>query len=166
MMTTLRWSPPSLSALTLLVLASLPGPVRAGDATPFKGTFNFALTDVVPTPVDGVLFVTGSIDGNETHLGRITGEVQYYYDTGTGSFYGTLSKTAANGDALSMSVAGQFTTTGSFGTFTITGGTGRFTNATGAGTFVGRWINAPITAVLGFDGTISYDASDRRHPKP
>src|SRR5437870_5415501 len=121
MLNTLRWSPPrpSLSALTLLVLTALPGPVHAGDATPFKGTFNFALTDDVPTPVDGVRFATGSLDGSETHLGRITGEVQYDYDT-TGKFSGTLFKVAANGDTLYQSLTGQFNLTGSVGTFTIT----------------------------------------------
>jgi hypothetical protein len=91
----MRCSPPRLFALTLLVLTALPGPGRAGDATPYKGTFNFAVIDVVPTPVHGVLLVTGSLDGNEIHLGRFTGEVQYYVDTGTGMFYGTLLKVVA-----------------------------------------------------------------------
>ena len=115
---------PSLFALTLLVLTAPPGPARAGDARPYKGTFDFAVTDVTQTSDREVVLVTGSLNGNETHLGRFTGEVQYYVDTVTGMYYGTLFKVAANGDELYESLTGQFTPTGSFGDFTITGGTG------------------------------------------
>jgi hypothetical protein len=158
----MRCSPPSLSALTLLVLTALPSPGRAGDAKPYKGAFDFAVIDVAPTPVPGVLLVTGSLDGNETHLGRFTGDVRYYVDTATWMFDGTLFKVAANGDKLYESLTGQFTATGSFGDFTLKGGTGRFTTATGGGSFLSRWIVYPSTAVVGFEGTISYDASNRR----
>jgi hypothetical protein len=147
---------PSLFALTLLVLTALAGPGRAGDARPDKGTLNFAVTDVTPTSDPEVVLVTGSLNGNETHLGRFTGEVQYYVDTVTGVFYGTLFKVAANGDELDESLTGQFTPTGSFGNYTMTGGTGRFTNASGGGTFISMWIVYPNTAVVGFEGTISY----------
>ncbi len=152
----------SVTVVAVLVLTALPSPGRAGNAKPYQGAFNFAVLEAVPTPVPGVILVTGSLDGNETHLGRFTGEVQYHVNTGTGMFYGTLFKVAANGDKLYESLTGQFTATGSFGDFTMTGGTGRFANVIGGGTFIGKWIVYPSTAVVGYEGTISYDASDRR----
>ena len=102
------------------------------------------------------LLVTGSLNGNETHLGRFTGQVQYSVNLQTGAFSGTLFKVAANGDQLYESLSGQFTATGSVGSFLMTGGTGRFENAAGSGAFVGTWIVYPSTAVITFDGTISY----------
>jgi hypothetical protein len=82
--------------------------------------------------------------------------VRYLVDLTTGKFSGTLVKVAANGDRLYEYVTDHFTATGSVGSSVITGGTGRFENATGEANFVSMWINAHITAVITFDGTISF----------
>jgi hypothetical protein len=155
----MRRSPQNLSALTLLVLTALAGPSRAGDETPYKGAFNFAVINVTPVS-DTEVLVKGSLDGNATHLGRFTGQVQYYVDLQTGKFVGTLFKVAANGDQIYESLTGQFTATGSVGSFVLTGGTGRFENATGGGTFVSTWVIYPSTAVVAFKGTTSNGASN------
>jgi hypothetical protein len=156
----MRLTVPSLSACALLISVILPTSSRAGQAKPYKGTFDFAVTSATPQPAN-VLFVEGSLAGHETHLGQFSGEVEYYVYP-DGSFSGTLTKAAANGDALALTLTGQFVPTGSQGQFTFTGGTGRFESATGSGTFQGQWVNYLFTAVIEFSGTISYDASDRR----
>jgi hypothetical protein len=94
--------------------------------------------------------------GNETHLGRFTGEVEYLVGP-TFAFTGSLTKTAANGDRLYETVTGQLTQEGSLGEFTITGGTGRFLGASGGGTFEGTWTDAAMTAAhLTFDGSLAF----------
>lgn len=159
----MRWNRLRAFALTLLALAAFCVPIQAGNSLPYKGAFDFAVIDVEPTNDPGVVLVTGTLDGNETHLGQFTGEVQYYVDTATGALYGTLYKVAANGDELYETLTGQFIATGAVGDFVMTGGTGRFTHATGGGTYVSTWIVPFSTSYVTFDGTISYSASDRRH---
>src|SRR5947209_20634461 len=147
-------------ALTLLALGSLPSPAQAGEFKPYKGGFDFAATMIEPLP-DGDTFVRGLLDGEETSLGRFTGVVEYLVHP-DGSYEGTATKMAANGDLLFESLTGQFNATGSTGTFTLSKGTGRFKNASGGGTFHSSWVVFPFTAVVQFDGMISYNASDRR----
>jgi hypothetical protein len=149
--------------LALVVLAVPSSSARADHPTPYKGRFDFTTVSVVPVS-DTVLYVRGSLTGNETQLGRFTGEVEYLVDVTTLKFEGKLTKTAANGDLLKENLTGQFTLddqftpTGSVGEFTITGGTGRFRGATGSGTFEGIWTDPDlITAHITFDGSISTD---------
>jgi hypothetical protein len=156
----MRRGHPSFFALILLALVCLPSPVRAGDFKPYKGGFDFAATVLDPLP-DGDTFVRGLLDGEETSLGHFTGVVEYLVHP-DGSFEGTVTKMAANGDLLFESLTGQFNATGSTGTFTLSKGTGRFKNASGGGTFQSKWVVFPFTAVVQFDGKISYNASDRR----
>jgi hypothetical protein len=146
---------PSL-CLFLCALAAPSSSALADHPTPYKGRFDFTTLDLHPVSAT-VLLVRGSLAGNETHLGRFTGEVEYFLDLTTFAFEGSLTKTAANGDQLYESVDGQFTPTGSVGEFTITGGTGRFRGATGGGTFKGAWTDPDlITAHITFDGSLSF----------
>jgi hypothetical protein len=130
----------------------------ADHATPYKGRFDFT-TVGVPTVTSNGLLVRGPLTGNETHLGRFTGEVEYLVDltTPTFAFEGTLTKTAANGDRLVETVTGQLTEEGSSGEFTIIGGTGRFQGASGGGTFNGTWTDAARTTTrITFDGSLTF----------
>ena len=148
--------------LALAVLAAPSATARTGHPVPYKGQFEFST--VVARPVsETVLYVRGSLAGNETLLGRMTGEVEYLVDLTTFGFEGTLTKAAANGDLVDQSLSGQFTPTGSVGEFTITGGTGRFQGATGGGTFVGVWTDPDlITAHITFEGSLSFAKGNGR----
>lgn len=142
--------------LALAALAAPSTPAQADHPATYKGRFDFTTVSASPVP-DAVLLVRGRLSGNETLLGRFTGEVEYLVDLTTFEFEGTLSKTAANGDRLFETLTGQFTPTGSVGEFTITGGTGRFTGATGGGSFVGTWTDPDlITAHITFEGSLSF----------
>lgn len=146
--------------VAVLGIASLP--TRAGQDRPFKGRFDFVLTSVSQLP-SGEVLITANMEGNGAHLGRFRGEVGYVVDFTTGTFYGSLYKAAANGDLVFEDLTGAFTATGSEGAFVVTGGTGRFLNASGEGTYINAWTNAAQTAGrVVFDGTIAFDASDRR----
>jgi hypothetical protein len=146
---------PSL-CLFLCALATPSSSALADHPTPYKGRFDFTTLDVHPVSAT-VLLARGSLAGNETHLGRFTGEVEYLVDLTTGAFAGALTKTAANDDRLDETLAGQFTATGSEGTFTITGSTGRFRGATGGGSFVGVWTDPDlITAHVTFDSSLAF----------
>src|SRR5262245_14287919 len=129
----------------LCSLAAVSSTARADHPATYRGQFDFT-TVGVPTITGNGLLVRGTLAGNETLLGRFTGEVGYLVNPVTYAFEGTLTKTAANGDRLDETVTGQLTPAGSFGAFTITGGTGRFRSATGGGTFVGVWTDAAMTA--------------------
>lgn len=151
-----------LSGPALLLLAAVPAAARADQPRPFKGAFDFAVTDVEFLSATEVL-VTGSLAGRETVLGRFAGEVVYLVDLTTGTFTGSLYKVAANGDRLDQTVTGAFTATGSEGTFALVGGTGRFVHAAGGGTYVNAWTDpARTTGRVTFAGTITYSPSDRR----
>jgi hypothetical protein len=143
-------------------MLATPSPAaRADPPRPYKGAFDFATVHVqVLSPTE--LLITGSLAGQETHLGRFEGEVTYHVNLADGSFAGSLYKEAANGDLLYETLDGQFTATGSKGRFELTGGTGRFRHATGSGGFTGIWTDPlQTTAHITFSGTIDFDASDR-----
>ena len=139
-------------------MATLPSIARADHPRPYKGDFDFAVTYegfLSPTEVQ----IQASVVGNETHLGRFTGEVTYYDDLVTGAFYGNITKIAANGDLLFDDLTGQFAPdfSSSTGSFVIVGGTGRFLHATGGGNFSSYFLNSAGTlGHVTFDGTISY----------
>ena len=148
---------PSVSALTLLVLTALPAPSRADQSTPYNGSFGLTLTSVKPLPKGGDQ-IKGVIAGEATFLGPFTGTVEYHVFP-DGSFVGTATKLAADGDQLRERLAGTLTATGSVGAFVVTGGTRRFKDASGSGTFVSTWTSA-TTAAVTFAGSASY------HPQP
>ena len=81
---------------------------------------------------------------------------------------GVHTFTAANGDILYTTTAGQATLKPDFSgvTFsnieTVTGGTGRFANASGSATRIGSTRFSDASATWEIVGTLTYDASDRR----
>src|SRR5262245_36078179 len=66
----------------LLALAAPSPSARADHPTPYKGRFDFTTVSVVPVSAT-MLYVRGSLVGNETHLGHFTGEVEYFVDVTT-----------------------------------------------------------------------------------
>lgn len=152
---------PGLFAWAMLALATLSPAAQGGPPRPYKGALDFAVLDVQPVSATQVV-VRGSLAGEETFLGRFRGEVVYLIDLSTGTFEGSLYKRAANRDLLYETPTGHFTATSSEGGLTILGGTGRFRHAAGSGTYVSVWTDPTQTALrVTFDGTISFDASDR-----
>jgi len=88
-----------------------------------------------------------------SHLGRSSMRLLQHVDLATGAATGTVTFTAANGDALTITQSTASTDVGPAtkaftGTATITGGTGRFANASGA---------------LELDGTLTFDQNEIGH---
>ena len=151
-----------LLAGALPALATQLPAASADQPRPYKGAFDFAITSVEWLP-PSELFITGSLAGQETFLGRFEGEVQYYVDLPTGTFSASLTKEAADGDLLDETLTGHFTATGSEGEFALTGGTGRFLRATGGGTYVNVWTDpVMMTGRVTIAGAIDFHAPDRR----
>src|SRR5262245_52893345 len=124
-------------AVAVLILLGLGLRASAASAVPFKGRVDVVITGVVDlSPTSRQLTATGT--GQATHLGRFTRTETLNLDPTNGTFTGTLTFTAANGDLLNADFTGQFTSpTGSSaeGTYEFKGGTGRFQNASGSATF-------------------------------
>ena len=121
--------------------------------TPFKGTVNAVETGTVVPPTR---FLDRTGTGTATYLGRYTERVTMAINLPTMSSTGTARFTAANGDVLLATVAGQATRTSPttlsiVEIYTITGGTGRFADATGSFT-----LNSTVDQVTGVSsGTFS-----------
>ena len=94
--------------------------------------------------------------GQATHLGYYT-EVGSVSFSPTGAITGQVVYTAANGDQLCATVAGQLNgQTGAItATITYVGGTGRFEGATGSASLTGQ-IQLDGTIVVAVEGTINY----------
>ena len=121
-----------LVAAIAVSLASIAVAVAA--ETPFKGRVNAVETGTVAFPT---LFLDREGTGTATYLGRYTEHVTMVIDIPTLSSTGAATFTAANGDTLLATVAGQAirtspTTLSIVEVYTITGGTGRFADATGS----------------------------------
>ena len=140
-----------------------------GSDLPFHGSFNGATSGVVncpPTCPPTTLTVSGSEEGKATHLGRFSAAIVERVDMATATGTGTIDFTAANGDHLFATTAGEeegfvppnISSIRQVGT--VTGGTGRFAGATG--TFVVRFVqiidleNATATLSGSFDGHINW----------
>jgi hypothetical protein len=121
----------------------------------------------VATPVDSThVRLDIAVDVIATQLGKGRGPAYAILDLTSFSYVGGTTWTAANGDAVLITFAGQFVPTATPGvlenveTFEIVGGTGRFEGATGGGIVGGR-----LTATLvplepaPFVGTISSPGS-------
>ena len=125
----------------------------AAAETPFKGTVNAVETGTVVPPTR---FLDRTGTGTATYLGRYTERVTMAIDLPTMSSTGAARFTAANGDVLLATVAGQATRTSPttlsiVEIYTITGGTGRFADATGSFT-----LNSTVDQVTGVSsGTFS-----------
>jgi hypothetical protein len=155
---------PSLFVLCTLTAVVAPlGIASAGDPGNYSGRFDFAVVSVQPVSATE-LFIRGRLSGKEAILGTFTGEVDYLVDTTAGTFVGSVTKTAADGDLLKQTLTGHFTATGSEGDFAIVVGTGRFDGAFGGGTFVNAWTDASKTAgVVTFDGSLSLARKGNYH---
>jgi len=102
--------------------------------TPFKGTVSAVETGQVVFPTR---FIDREGTGTATYLGKYTEHVTATINLPTLSATGTATFTAANGDILLATVAGQATRTSPttlsiVEVYTITGGTGRFADASGS----------------------------------
>ncbi len=143
-----------ICAFAIVLLSTVSGGYSAAlsEQVPFKGHAAGTIVSIVPTPGGAVFTIHAS--GNATQLGQYTRVETLLLNPFTGAFTGTIDFTAANGDVLSVAVAGQFTTgTTAVGTYTMTGGTGRFVGATGNATFSAStdFVNVRVD----FNGTIS-----------
>jgi hypothetical protein len=122
-----------LVAAFAISLASVTVGAAAAE-TPFKARVNAVETGTVVFPTR---FLDRDGTGTATQLGRYTEHVTMQINIPTMSSRGTATFTAANGDTLLATVAGQATRTSPttlsiVEVYTITGGTGRFADATGS----------------------------------
>ncbi|MBZ5493953.1 MAG: hypothetical protein LAO76_23780 [Acidobacteriia bacterium] len=133
----------------------------------FTATGTAVITGVTKLP-GGLTQLTGTVSGNATHLGDVTGPITRIQDN-QGNFGTTEVFIAANGkDSIFLSVSGTFQGKGggdkcvitSTGTYTITGGTGAFANATGSGTIATTIDLCAGTAIGTYTGTISQPNSN------
>ena len=141
-------------------------PVRADEQVPFKGRFDF--TVLSSTPVDATHFrFDVLVNIHATLLGKAQGPAYFILDVTTLSYVGETTWTAADGDAIFSTFAGQFVPSGTPGvldnveTGEIVGGTGRFEGATGPIIAAGQ-VDADTLLPLGpvpFVGTISSPGS-------
>ena len=126
--------------------------------TPFKGTVNAMETGTIVFPTR---FLVREGTGTATYLGRYTEHITMVINLPTLSSTGAATFTAANGDTLTATVAGQATRTSPttlsiVEVYTITGGTGRFADATGAFTLQST-VDQPTGVSSGtFSGTIDH----------
>lgn len=143
----------------VLVLAALAAPVRGAELVPFRGTW--AGSTVSATPVgENVVFVVSTGTGVATHLGKFEMTSPHLTYLNTFMVEGAQNFTAANGDTLTATFAGQLlpNADGSLEgtlTATITGGTGRFEGASGSYDF--HIIARP--GAFGFDSTATIDGA-------
>ena len=126
--------------------------------TPFKGTVDAVETGTVEFPIRSI---TREGTGTATYLGRYTELITMEINLLTMSSTGAATFTAANGDTLTATVAGQATRTSPttlsiVEVYTITGGTGRFADATGGFTLEST-VDQPTGVSSGsFSGTIDH----------
>ena len=142
--------------MLLLSVVALAFPAQStwgADQVPFQGNAEGAIVSATPDPAGVVLVVLA--EGNATQLGRFSREETILFNPATGTLSGLIVFTAANGDQLSGTVVGQFTSaTTVAATYTFTGGTGRFANATGeADAFLSTADGVHFT--VQFDGSLS-----------
>ena len=136
-------------ALSLAIVAAS----AVAAETPFKGTVSAVETGTVVLPIR-TLDRVGS--GNATYLGKYTEHITMQIFVPTLSATGAATFTAANGDTLTATIAGQATRTGLttlsiVEVYTVTGGTGRFADATGSFT-----LNSTLDQTTGASsGTLS-----------
>ena len=151
-----------MNRLLLIALALFSSGViaRAGDQVPFKGTLSGQVISVTPVS-DEVLVFRVTVTGIATHLGSFKGEAEIAQNVVTGSYSGTFTWIAANGDTVTGTFTGQLIPTATPGLFdnieeiTVTGGTRRFSNATGHAVAAGQLDQTTLSFLFPFKGTIS-----------
>jgi hypothetical protein len=154
-------------AATFLCVALFAVPAAAAVSMPitFKYAGTFKVTKGNPSPCEGVP-ITDTLTGTGSHLGLLTATYPHCVNFAAGTFSGTATFEAANGDQLFVLLGGSADdptcTTICDVTFTgtITGGTGRFQGADGALTGTGTVDLNASTVKAALTGTINKD------PKP
>ncbi|HET9288424.1 MAG TPA: hypothetical protein VFO26_12795 [Gaiella sp.] len=146
-----------LVAAFTLSLAIVAASAMAAE-TPFKGTVSAVETGTVVPPLR---FLDREGTGNATHLGKYTEHITMVINLVTMASTGTATFTAANGDDLLATVAGQATRTSPttlsiVEVYTITGGTGRFADATGSFTLESTVDQTTGASSGAFSGTIDH----------
>ena len=154
-----RWSPLVALIATAAVLA-IPTAAHA-QAVPIQ--LRYAGTFTAPTVVSFnplIVQTTDQLAGEGSHLGRFTAEYPHLVNFTAGTFAGTATFRAANGDLLVMELGGTGSPT-SATTFavglvgTIVGGTGRFEDAVGSVAGTGTVDLAALEVIATLDGTIN-----------
>ena len=122
------------------------GAVKA--SVPFKGTLDVSITGAGAS-------ITTAGSGNASHMGTVATAEELFINP-DGSFTGTITFTAANGDQVACTLSGQFVSaTAAAGEYVISGGTGRFSDASGGASFNVSMTSAS-TFRVNFHGDISY----------
>jgi len=139
-------------------------PVRSAATAPlpFRGTVELIRISVTPLGPAKVLSHSEGT-GTATHLGRYSIVAETTIDFAARTSTAQRILTAANGDALFVTVTAQATPNADGVTFnvvesaTITGGTGRFAGATG--TYTANCVSNQVTGTSTgtFEGTITLD---------
>src|SRR5215218_9806325 len=112
----------------------LPTAARTEDLVPIRLRYVGSFPPPGPTEDPSVVFTTDTLSGVGTHVGQFTGIYPHTINFNTGTFSGTATITAANGDLLYIDLSGTgfpiSPTVFSINLLgTITGGTGRFEGA-------------------------------------
>lgn len=146
--------------LVIFAFFCLAIPVLGGEQVPFKGTLTGQVVGVTPVDDSHLLFDV-LLSGNATQLGKFTGEGQVIQNTEDGSYVGSYTWRAANGDTVSGTFVGQLIPTQTPGVFDniettlVTGGTGRFSGGVGSTTAGGQLDMTTGSFLFPFEGTIS-----------
>jgi hypothetical protein len=149
-------------AATFLCAALFAVPAAAVVIVPitFKYAGTFEVTPGDPSLCEGVP-ITDTLTGTGSHLGRLTATYPHCVDFDAGTFSGTATFEAANGDKLFVFLGGSAddpacrTTCGVDFTGSIIGGTGRFDSAEGALTGPGTVDLTASTITAQLKGTIN-----------
>ena len=150
--------------LVLLAALALPVQALAGGQVPLKGWDSGSFTLAADGCGPGVFAVVIDDAGKATHVGAYVYHADECFDGGAGTFSGTFTITAANGDSISGTYAG--TVVGGAGELAfyeqdavITGGTGRFAGASGAFHLSGIANLASLESSQRIVGTVSSPGS-------
>jgi hypothetical protein len=153
-----------LACVALLVSQPLAAKSGGAPAVPFKGDAEEQAISAVPVDADHV-FVTTVGGGNATHLGRFTFVSPHLSGLSDFSIDGDQFFTAANGDELHATLAGNLHPfvapdghvflVGDIPA-TIVGGTGRFDEATGSFTFSIVFDTQTFHSTATIDGNIEF----------
>lgn len=140
---------------------------RSAQPVPMAGQCALTVSSTVPFPAPPLFRQVASGTCDLTHLGRAAIHFVQVVDFATGTQHSLeLTYTAANGDVLRAESVGTSVVEGGTAHFEATinfvGGTGRFANASGQARAVGDAELAAGTSRYTLDGSIEYDASDRR----
>jgi hypothetical protein len=143
---------------------------RGGTDLPFSGQYTQqtnAVANCPPTCPPTTLVISGTGEGNATHLGRFTATSEDSVNIATTQSTGTFNLTAANGDRIFTTTVGHETgfqppnVSSVTQTATIVGGTGRFAGATGSFTVAFTqtidFATATAAGTGSFEGRISFD---------